>query len=95
MAGASYEKHRVWNGNWSARWDGEKQTLDAVAGAVSVFISLKPEKPLAIDGENGVSQKAEGRGRASYYVSFPSAGRLGDDPVGGAVSHGTARLDGS
>ena len=24
-----------------------------------------------INGENGLSQKAEGKGRASYYVSFP------------------------
>ncbi len=36
-------------------------------------LELTPEKPFVIHGENGVSQKAEGAGRASYYVSFPAA----------------------
>jgi predicted secreted hydrolase len=32
---------------------------------------LVPEKPFVIQGENGVSRKAEGAGRASHYISFP------------------------
>jgi predicted secreted hydrolase len=31
---------------------------------------LHPEKPPVIHGENGVSQKAEGPGRASHYISL-------------------------
>src|SRR5579864_4788119 len=31
IAGASFAERRVWNGNWSAAWAGERQTLDAVA----------------------------------------------------------------
>lgn len=34
-------------------------------------LQLTPHKPFVIQGENGVSQKAEGKGRASHYVSFP------------------------
>src|SRR5579862_180994 len=30
IAGASFEKQQVWNGNWSATWSGDQQTLDAV-----------------------------------------------------------------
>jgi predicted secreted hydrolase len=30
LAGASFEKRRVWNGNWSAQWRGEGQKLEAV-----------------------------------------------------------------
>jgi predicted secreted hydrolase len=71
IAGASFESSRVWNGNWSAAWSGETQTLDAVTEDFRFHLRLEPEKPFIIEGENGISQKAEGRGRASYYVSFP------------------------
>ncbi|HVW87075.1 MAG TPA: lipocalin-like domain-containing protein [Bryobacteraceae bacterium] len=71
IAGASFAEQRVWNGNWSARWNGEKQTLDAVTEHFQFHLLVEPEKPFVIHGENGVSQKAEGRGRASHYVSFP------------------------
>jgi predicted secreted hydrolase len=33
-------------------------------------LSLKAEKPPIINGENGVSQKAEGAGKASHYISL-------------------------
>ena len=33
-------------------------------------LTLKPAKPLVIHGQNGVSKKAEGEGRASHYYSF-------------------------
>jgi predicted secreted hydrolase len=71
VAGASFERQRVWNGNWSAAWNGERQTLDAVTEHFRFHLQLMPETPLVIQGENGVSQKAEGRGRASHYVSYP------------------------
>jgi predicted secreted hydrolase len=71
LAGASFDRRRIWNGNWSAQWQGENQTLDAVAEHFRFHLQLTPETPFVIQGENGVSQKAEGRGRASHYVSFP------------------------
>ena len=71
IAGASFEKRRVWNGNWSAQWSDGGQTLDAVGAAFRFHLSLAPSTPPIIHGENGVSQKAEGAGKASHYVSFP------------------------
>ncbi|MEP6715008.1 MAG: lipocalin-like domain-containing protein [Terriglobia bacterium] len=71
IAGASFERRRIWNGNWSAQWSGESQQLDAVTEHFRFHLNLRPEKPFVIQGENGVSQKAEGPGRASHYVSFP------------------------
>jgi predicted secreted hydrolase len=71
IAGSSFIQQRVWNGNWQAKWSGEAQTLDAITPAFRFHLNLKPLKPFVINGENGLSQKAEGRGRASYYVSFP------------------------
>jgi len=86
VAGASFTRRRVWNGNWSAQWDGENQTLDAMTGHFSFHLQLAPAKPLVIQGVNGVSQKAEGKGRASHYVSFPLlavAGTIDSIPVTG------------
>ncbi len=71
IAGASLAQQRVWNGNWSAQWHNETQTLDAIASGFRLHLELKPETLPIIHGENGVSQKAEGKGRASHYVSFP------------------------
>jgi predicted secreted hydrolase len=71
IAGASFKDARVWNGNWSVAWSGETQTIDAVTEHFRFHLRLEPEKPFIIEGENGISQKAAGRGRASYYISFP------------------------
>ena len=71
IAGASFDQQRIWNGNWQVQWDGESQMLDAVTGPFRFHLDLKQSKAFVINGENGLSQKAEGRGRASYYVSFP------------------------
>lgn len=71
IAGASEAEHRIWNGNWSAVWNGDTQTLEATAEGIRLNLELRPLKPVVIHGENGVSQKAEGTGKASYYISFP------------------------
>jgi predicted secreted hydrolase len=71
IAGASFADQRVWNGNWQVRWNGETQTLDAVTSAFRFHLDMRHVKPFVINGENGVSQKAAERGRASHYVSFP------------------------
>ena len=77
VAGADLNQRRVWNGNWQAQWTfdpsiagGSTQMLQAVADRFSFELSLKAEKPPVINGRNGVSQKAEGAGRASHYISF-------------------------
>lgn len=71
IAGASFERRRIWNGNWSSVWEGERQKLSALADDFEFTLSLEPAKPLVIHGQNGVSQKSEGAGKASYYISFP------------------------
>jgi predicted secreted hydrolase len=52
---------------------------------------LKPEKPFVIQGQNGVSQKAEGKGRASHYVSFPRLHVSGT--INALQVNGTAWMD--
>jgi predicted secreted hydrolase len=93
LAGASFAQSRVWNANWEARWNPSTavQTLSAVAEGVRFTLRLTPRTAPVIHGENGVSQKASGAGKASYYVSFP---RLDVEGTlnGGAVT-GTAWMD--
>lgn len=95
LAGASFEKQRIWNGNWSSQWSGHNQTLDALTEHFRFHLNVEPEKPFVIQGENGVSQKAEGKGRASHYVSFPRL-RVSGTIYTGDVAHqvqGTAWMD--
>jgi predicted secreted hydrolase len=48
----------------------KRKRLEAVADQFRIALDLRPLKPPVIHGVNGVSQKAEGAGRASHYVSF-------------------------
>ncbi|MGA2594549.1 MAG: lipocalin-like domain-containing protein [Bryobacteraceae bacterium] len=91
IAGASLEKKRIWNGNWSAQWDGDAQILEALADDFRFRLQLKPEKPLIVNGENGVSQKAAGVGNASCYISFPHLAVEGQ--INGQAVTGTAWMD--
>jgi predicted secreted hydrolase len=61
---------RIWNGNWQIQWHGSDQELRAVDERFQLHLTLHPEKTPVIHGEDGVSQKAEGPGRASHYVSL-------------------------
>jgi predicted secreted hydrolase len=84
LAGANWEQRRVWNGNWQAKWlDSKTQELQAVAEKFSFKLSAASAKAPVIHGRNGVSQKAEGEGKASHYISLT---RL--------VTSGTIDLDG-
>jgi len=90
IAGVSFQEGRIWNGNWQVRWDkaSDVQSLSAVADGVSFSLRLTPVKPPVINGVNGVSQKAAGAGKASYYVSFPRLaveGRLDGAEVAGSA----------
>jgi predicted secreted hydrolase len=78
IAGADQRQARVWNGNWQAQWKLDprepggmaSETLLAVADRFSFQLAMKTAKPPVIHGENGISQKAEGPGHASHYISF-------------------------
>jgi predicted secreted hydrolase len=70
MAGSSASEGRIWNGNWQVQWQGAEQRMKAVDARFELQLALRSEKPPVINGENGVSQKAEGLGRASHYISL-------------------------
>lgn len=73
LAGASLEQHRYWNGNWQVRWTDlsrGNQQLQAVCDQFRLTLALNPEKPVVIQGKNGISQKGPAPGQASHYLSF-------------------------
>ncbi|HEY6385088.1 MAG TPA: lipocalin-like domain-containing protein [Candidatus Acidoferrum sp.] len=70
IAGVSASSGRIWNGNWQIQWEGADQKLQAIEKLFQLHLTLYPEKPPVIHGENGVSQKSEGAGHASYYFSL-------------------------
>lgn len=49
----------------------------------SLDLVLRAEKPPVVHGENGVSRKADGEGRASHYYSLTRLGTAGTVGVGG------------
>jgi len=70
IVGASESEKQIWNGNWSVRWNGNQQQLDAIDSRFSFSLRLTSEKAPVIHGENGISQKSAGAGHASHYISL-------------------------
>ena len=70
LADISEPEGRIWNGNWQVQWQDGEQKLQAVADQFELHFALRSEKAPVIHGEDGVSQKAEGPGRASHYISL-------------------------
>ena len=70
---------RVWIDDWQMQFQektGDAQTFRAFGTAqdgstpFGFSLSQRTLKPLILHGQNGVSQKSPGRGRASHYYSF-------------------------
>jgi predicted secreted hydrolase len=59
----------AWIDSWSLTTSGDTWHIEATDGDASLSLDLHPEKPWAIHGEKGVSQKAAGEGHASHYYS--------------------------
>ena len=78
LAGADLVQSRIWNGNWETRWRGGTQHLHAVADRFTLRLLLASLKPPVINGRDGVSQKAAGPGRASYYISLTRLSARGE-----------------
>lgn len=61
----------AWIDEWSCEMRGpDTFQLSAKSKGIEINLRLKAEKPPVIHGEDGVSQKAEGEGRASHYYSL-------------------------
>jgi predicted secreted hydrolase len=68
-AGAAVDRLLVWNEDWKLAVNGETHLIDIKDKDVTLKLRLVPAKPPVLHGDGGLSQKAEGAGRASYYYS--------------------------
>jgi predicted secreted hydrolase len=69
-AGAATDRYRVWNEDWNVEGDDKNHRIRVNDRGTELRLSLKSLKPPVLHGQNGLSQKGEGEGRASYYYSF-------------------------
>jgi len=70
-AGFSDGERIAWIDDWALRLTGPGQfRLEARDKDFALTLDLKAAKEPVFHGENGVSQKSEGEGRASHYYSY-------------------------
>lgn len=83
LAGVSDTDGRIWNGNWQVVWREDAQELQAVEQRFALRFTMRSAKTPVINGENGVSQKAPGPGRASHYISLTRLNTTGEIQLAG------------
>ena len=70
IAGAKEGALDVVNEDWSAKETGGVHALSASADGADLALTLTPEKPPVVHGENGISRKSAGENEFSRYVSI-------------------------
>ncbi|MFZ1387058.1 MAG: lipocalin-like domain-containing protein [Thiolinea sp.] len=73
LAGQSLQPFKVWLEDWQmlGQANGDFPWTVQVANAdFSLKLNLQPEKPVVLQGTQGLSQKSSEAGNASYYYSF-------------------------
>ena len=71
----------AWIDNWELDFEGDFR-LTAATKDYAIRLDLRPEKPVVLQGENGLSQKADGKGHASYYYSITRLSTSGTVKIG-------------
>jgi predicted secreted hydrolase len=94
-AGAATDRYLVWNENWKVEERGESHFIEIKAKEITLRLRLASTKPPALHGQQGLSQKGEGRGRASYYYSLTRLKTDGELEIAGKREkiQGTSWMD--
>ena len=82
-AGAATDRYLVWNEDWKVEGDAQKHVIQANDRGTKLDLRLTSMKPSALHGQNGLSQKGEGKGRASYYYSLTRMRTEGEIEIAG------------
>lgn len=69
-AGAATDRYLVWNEDWKVEGDDRNHSIHVNDRGNQLRLSLRSLKVPVLHGDNGLSQKGEGEGRASYYYSL-------------------------
>ena len=82
-AGAATDRYRVWNEDWKVEGDDTNHRIQVSDRGTALRLTLKSLKPPVLHGLNGLSQKGEGEGRASYYYSLTRMQSDGEVTING------------
>jgi predicted secreted hydrolase len=82
-AGAATDRYLVWNEDWKVEGHARNHSIDVKDRETQLRLSVKSQKPPVLHGQNGLSQKGEGEGRASYYYSLTRMQTDGDLTIDG------------
>ncbi len=82
-AGASAHRYLVWNEDWKVEGKGKSHVIEIKDRDTALRLHLTPLKPPVLHGQEGLSQKGEGRGRASYYYSLTRLRTEGELEIAG------------
>ena len=95
ISGVDEHTGRVWNGNWQAHIGDGEEELHGVGDKFGLALRLTPLKRPVLQGQNGVSQKAEGVGHASHYFSLTRLATTGSIELEGKsyTVEGTSWID--
>jgi len=94
-AGAATDRYRVWNEDWKVEGDERNHLIQMNDRGTELRLTLKSLRPAVLHGQNGLSQKGEGEGRASYYYSLTRMQTEGELIVAGKKEkvHGVSWMD--
>ena len=82
-AGAATDRFRVWNEDWKVEGDEKNHVIHVNDRGTQLRLGLRSLKAPVLHGQNGLSQKGEGEGRASYYYSLTRMQTEGELTVNG------------
>jgi predicted secreted hydrolase len=85
-AGFAVGDRLAWIDDWNLQLIEGGMRLAAKSPGASLSLDLKPQKPWIVHGENGVSQKAAGEGRATHYYSGTRLRSTGELTIEGRKS---------
>ena len=67
---AATDRYLVWNEDWKVEGEDGSHSIQVNDRGTRLQLRLKSLKAPVLHGQNGLSQKGEGEGRASYYYSL-------------------------
>jgi predicted secreted hydrolase len=82
-AGAEIDHYLVWNEDWKVEGDLKTHRIDVNDRGTRLGLRLSSLKLPVLHGDNGLSQKGEGEGRASYYYSLTRMKTEGEITING------------
>jgi predicted secreted hydrolase len=82
-AGAATDRYLVWNEDWKVEGDLKTHLIQVNDRGTRLSLRLSSLKVPVLHGQNGLSQKGEGEGRAAYYYSLTRMKTEGEITIDG------------